>query len=176
MRITPIEIQQHQFKSRLFGYDTTAVDQFLEMLADEIEQLHRQNNELKESLARTRTSLEQMRERESLLQQTLVTAQQMTDEFKDQARRDAEIVIAEAHIEGERILRDANERRIQLVSEIQEIKHIRHSFKNSLRALIENHTQLLDMDMDTLQIDIENHSEKVQALFSDDVADDDRLD
>ena len=176
MRITPIEIQQQQFKSRLFGYDTTAVDQFLELLADEIEQLHRQNNELKESLARTRTSLEQMREREKLLQQTLVTAQQLTDEFKDQARRDAEIVIAEAHIEGERVLRDANERRIQLVSEIQEIKRIRHSFKNSLRALIENHTQLLDMDMDTLQIDVENHSEKVQALFADDISDDELLD
>ncbi len=176
MRITPIEIQQHQFKSRLFGYDTTAVDQFLELLADELEQLHRRNNELKESLARTRTSLEQMREREKLLQQTLVTAQKMTDELKDQARRDAEIVIAEAHIEGERILRDANERRIQLVSEIQEIKRIRHSFKNSLRALIENHTQLLDMDMDTLQIDMDNHSAKVQALFADDISDDDLLD
>ncbi len=64
MRITPIEIQQHQFKSRLFGYDTTAVDSFLEMLADELERLYKQNNELKESLARTRTSLEQMRDRE----------------------------------------------------------------------------------------------------------------
>lgn len=175
MRITPIEIQQHQFKSRLFGYDTTAVDQFLELLADEIEQLHRQNNELKESLARTRTSLEQMREREKLLQQTLVTAQKMTDEFKDQARRDAEIVIAEAHIEGERILRDANERRIHLVSEIQEIKRIRHSFRNSLRALIDNHTQLLDMDIDTLQIDLQDHTEKVQALFDDDVSEDELL-
>ncbi|MFO7812771.1 MAG: DivIVA domain-containing protein, partial [Pelovirga sp.] len=82
MRITPIEIQQHRFKSRLFGYDTTAVDQFLEMLADELEQLYHQNNDLKESLARTRTSLEQMREREKLLQQTLVTAQKMTDELK----------------------------------------------------------------------------------------------
>ena len=65
MRITPIEIQQHQFKTRLFGYDTAAVDHFLEMLADELERLHKQNNELKESLARTRTALEQMREREA---------------------------------------------------------------------------------------------------------------
>lgn len=171
MRITPIEIQQHRFKSRLFGYDTTAVDQFLEMLADELEQLYHQNNELKESLARTRTSLEQMREREKLLQQTLVTAQKMTEELKDQARRDAEIVLAEAHIEGERILRDANERRIHLIGEIQEIKRIRHSFRNSLRALIDNHKQLLDMDIDTLQIDLQNHPEKLQALFAEDITD-----
>jgi len=171
MRITPIEIQQQRFKSRLFGYDTTAVDQFLEMLADELEQLYHQNNELKESLARSRTSLEQMREREKLLQQTLVTAQKMTEELKDQARRDAEIVIAEAHIEGERILRDANERRIQLVGEIQEIKRIRHSFRNSLRATIENHQQILDMDIDTLQIDLQNHPERLQVLFADGITD-----
>ena len=67
MRITPIEIQQHQFKTRLFGYDTASVDRFLEILADELERLHRQNNELKESLARTRTNLEDMREREKVL-------------------------------------------------------------------------------------------------------------
>ncbi|HMB15772.1 MAG TPA: DivIVA domain-containing protein [Pelovirga sp.] len=172
MRITPIEIQQQRFKSRLFGYDTTAVDQFLEMLADELEQLYHQNNELKESLARTRTSLEQMREREKLLQQTLVTAQKMTEELKDQARRDAEIVIAEAHIEGERVLRDANERRIQLVGEIQEIKRVRHSFRNSLRAMIENHQQLLDMDIGTLQIDLQQHPEELQVLFADGITDD----
>lgn len=172
MRITPIEIQQQRFKSRLFGYDTAAVDQFLEMLADELEQLYHQNNELKESLARTRNSLEQMREREKLLQQTLITAQKMTDELKDQARRDAEIVIAEAHIEGERILRDASERRILLIGEIQEIKRIRHSFRNSLRALIDNHQQLLDMDIDTLQIDLQGHPEKLQSLFADGITDD----
>jgi cell division initiation protein len=172
MRITPIEIQQHRFKSRLFGYDTAAVDQFLEMLADELERLHHQNNELKETLARTRNSLEQMREREKLLQQTLVTAQKMTEELKEQARRDAEIVLAEAHIEGERILRDANERRIQLVGEIQELKRIRHSFRNSMRVLIDNHKQLLDMDIDTLQIDLQQHPEKLQALFAGGITDD----
>lgn len=173
MRITPIEIQQQQFKSRLFGYDTTAVDQFLELLADELERLHRQNNELKESLAKTRTSLEQMREREKLLQQTLVTAQKITEDMKEQARRDAEIVLAEAHIEGERILRDANERRVQLVNEIQDIKRVRLSFKNSLQALIYNHTQLLDMDTDILQIDLQNQPEELQSLLADEFQNED---
>ncbi len=171
MRITPIEIQQQQFKTRLFGYDTVAVDQFLEMLADEMEQLFHQNNELKETLARTRTSLEQMREREKLLQQTLVTAQKMTEELKEQARRDAEIVLAEAHIEGERILRDVNERRVHLVAEIQDMKRIRHSFRNSLRALIDNHSQLLDLDIDTLQIDLQQQPDNLQVLLADSIAD-----
>ncbi|MFO7578017.1 MAG: DivIVA domain-containing protein [Pelovirga sp.] len=167
MRITPIEIQQQRFKNRLFGYDSTAVDQYLEMLADEVERLNRQNNELKESLARTRTSLEQMREREKLLQQTLVTAQKMSDELKEQAHREAEIIIAEAHLEAERMLGDANQRRIQLVKEIQEIKGIGLSFRSGLRTLIETHGQLLDLEPETLHIDRDRRSAALQSLLAD---------
>lgn len=160
MRITPIEIQQHQFKTRLIGYDTTAVDHFLEMLADELERLHKQNNELKESLARTRVSLEQMRDREKALQQTLMTAQQVTEELKENARKEAEIVIADAHLQGERVIRDANERRVQLVSQIQDIKRQKMLFEGGLRALIENHLKLLDMDV----LQIEETERQVQLL------------
>ncbi|SHI46952.1 cell division initiation protein [Malonomonas rubra DSM 5091] len=151
MRITPIEIQQHQFKSRLFGYDTAAVDHFLEMLADEIERLHKQNNELKESLARTRTSLEQMRDREKALQETLMTAQQVTEELKENARKEAEVMIAEAHLEGEHVVRDAAERRVQLLSEIQELKRQKISFETGLRSLVEGHLKLLDLDIMQLE-------------------------
>ena len=167
MRITPIEIQQHQFKTRMFGYDTAEVDHFLEMLADELERLHVQNNELKESLARTRTSLEQMRDREKAIQQTLMTAQQVTEEVKINARKEAEIVIAEAHLEGERVVRDANDRRLQLLNEIQEIKRQKISFEGGLRSMLDNHMKL--MDMDSLHV---AHDESIthlpQALISDD--------
>lgn len=169
MRITPIEIQQHQFKSRLLGYDTAAVDHFLEMLADELERLHRQNNELKESLARTRTSLEQMRDREKALQETLMTAQQVTEELKVNARKEAEILVAEAHLEGEQVVRDAAERRVQLVSEIQELKRQKISFETSLRALIEGHLKLLDLDI--LQIEEDGRQAVLLEQSRDDESD-----
>jgi cell division initiation protein len=151
MRITPIEIQQHQFKTRLFGYDTAAVDSFLEMVADELERVHKQNNELKESLARTNTALEQMREREKALQETLMTAQQVTEELKENARKEAEIVVAEAHLEGEQVVRQADERRLQLIAEIRELNRQKISFETGLRAMIDGHMKLLDMDV--LQIE-----------------------
>lgn len=171
MRITPIEIQQHQFKTRLFGYDTSAVDSFLEMLADELERLHKQNNELKESLARTRISLEQMREREKALQETLMTAHQVTEELKTNARKEAEIIIAEAHLEGEHAIRTANDRRVQLLNDIQEIKRQKITFESGLRALIENHLKLMDLDM--LQIEEDDYQARLlQPLLSDEDIDD----
>ena len=171
MRITPIEIQQHQFKNRLFGYDTAAVDNFLEMLADELERLHRQSNELKESLARTQNSLDQMRDREKALQETLMTAQQVTEELKTNARKEAEIVVAEAHLEGEQVIRDAHDRRIQLISEIQEIRRQKITFESGLRSLVESHLKLLNMD--ALQIEEGDHQTRLlEPLVSDDEIDD----
>ena len=168
MRITPIEIQQQQFKTRMFGYDTAAVDAFLEMLADELERLHTQNNELKESLSRTRSSLDELRDREKALQETLMTAQQVTEELKTNARKEAEILIAEAHLEGERVVREANERRVQLLSEIQEIRRQKISFEGGLRSLIENHLKLMDID-NTLQIEQnEPHVRLPEPLLADD--------
>ncbi len=171
MRITPIEIQQHQFKTRIFGYDTSAVDHFLEMLADELERIHKMNNELKESLARTQISLDQMRDREKALQETLMTAQQVTEELKLNARKEAEIVVAEAHLEGEQVIREAHERRLQLVSEIQEIRRQKMTFESGLRSLIENHLKL--MDMDTVQIaEEEPQTRLLKPRISDEEIDD----
>ncbi len=171
MRITPIEIQQHQFKNRIFGYDTAAVDSFLEMLADELERLHNQNNELKESLARTRTSLDQMRDREKALQETLMTAQKVTEELKNNARKEAEIVVAEAHLEGEQVVQAAHQRRAQLISEIQEIRRQKITFEGGLRTLIESHLKLLSLD--ALQIEEDGQQARLlEPLVSDDEIDD----
>lgn len=146
MKISPIEVQQHQFKTRLLGYDSNAVDQFLELVADELEHLHKQNHELKETLARTRTVLDQLKDREQALQQTLMTAQQVTDELKSSARKEADVVMVDARLQGEQILRSAEERRLQLMRDIQEIKRQKISFESSLRALIDGHLKLLDME------------------------------
>jgi len=168
MRITPIEIQQHQFKTRLFGYDTSAVDHFLEMLADELESLTKQNHELKESLARNQAALEHLRSREKALQDTLMTAQQVTEDLKNNARKEAEVVLADAHIEGERILRASNMQRMQTLNEIQDLKRQKIAFECGFRALVESHLKLLEMDV--LQIE-----EGEQATLLDSTLDRDEI-
>jgi cell division initiation protein len=151
MSITPIDIQQHQFKTRPLGYEKGGVDHFLELLAEELERLHRQNQELKEELARTRVSLEEMRSREMTLKETLLTTQKITDDLKANARKEAEIIVVEAELRGEKIVQAADDRRIQLISEIQELKRQKISFETSLRAVVESHLRLLDLDVVALQ-------------------------
>jgi cell division initiation protein len=151
MSITPIDIQQHRFKTRPLGYEKGGVDHFLELLAEELERLHRQSQELKEELARTRASLEEMRSRELTLKETLLTTQRVTDDLKANARKEAELIVAEADLRGEKIVRAADDRRIQLISEIQELKRQKISFETSLRAVVESHLRLLDLEVVALQ-------------------------
>ena len=80
-----------------------------------------------------------------------MTAQQVTEELKVNARKEAEITVAEAHLEGEQVIRDASDRRLQLVSEIQDLKRQKITFEAGLRSMIEGHLKLLDMDI--LQIE-----------------------
>lgn len=147
MRITPIDIQQHQFRSRVMGYDKAEVDQFLEILAGEIERLFRQNQDLQEELARNRETLAEMREREATLKETLLTTQKVTDELKANARREAELLLADAEMRAERVMRSAEDRRLQLIEEIQEIKRQKIDFETSLRSLLEKHVRMLELNV-----------------------------
>lgn len=146
MRISPIDIQQKQFKSRPFGYEKAGVDQFLELLADELERLLRKNQDLQEELARTNAALAEMREREETLKETLVLTQKITEELKSTARREVDVMMAEAEIKAERLMHNAEERRMQLIEEIQEVKRQKIDFEVSLRGLLEKHIRMLDLD------------------------------
>ena len=151
MAITPIDIQQQQFKTRPFGYEKYGVDEFLERVASDMERLMRMHQELREELARTKSSLEEMRSRETMLKETLVTTQKMAGEIKDNARKEAEIITANAQLQGERIVRDSEGRRIQLINEIQEVKSQKVAFETSLRALVMSHIKLLDLEVVQIQ-------------------------
>ena len=146
MRISPIDIQQKQFKSRPFGYEKTGVDQFLEMLAEELERLIGKNQNLQESLDRVNASLSEMREREETLKETLVTTQKITEELKSTARREVDVMMAEAETKSERLMHNAEERRGQLIEEIQEIKRQKIDFEVSLRSLLEKHIRMIDLN------------------------------
>lgn len=146
MRISPIDIQQKQFKSRPFGYEKAGVDQFLELLAEELERVMRKNQDLQEELARTNTVLAEMREREETLKETLVITQKITEELKSTARREVDVMMAEAEIKAERLMHNAEERRMQLIEEVQEIKRQKIDFEVGLRGLLEKHIRMLDLN------------------------------
>jgi len=149
VRITPIDIQQQQFKTKLVGgYDQEEVDRFLETVAEEIEQLTLENQQVREELGRMKSSVEEMRERELTLRDTLITTQKVTDDLKANARREAELIVANSQMRAEKILQEVEEKRLLVLAEIQELRRQKVAFETNLRTTITGHLRLLEVGID----------------------------
>jgi len=146
MKISPMDIQQQQFKGKMFGgLDAEEVDGFLQSVASEMEELLRENDELKEKLNRHATAMAEMEARESQLRETMLAAQRITEELKANAQKEAQLTVAEAGLKGERILADAEKRLTELTGQIQELKREKVQFESSFKGLLDTYYKLLNM-------------------------------
>jgi len=146
MRITPLDIQQKQFPMKFRGFDVEEVYAFLEVIREEMEELLRENASLKESVQRAEAGIKGYKEMESTLRETLMTAQQMVEDYKTNARKEAELLIKEAELKSDTLIRDAQEKVIKIHEDIVDLKGIRRHFKEEMKRLIENHTRMIELD------------------------------
>ena len=145
MKLTPLDLQQKTFrKGRFGGLDERDVRQFLDQVATELEDMARKNNRQDEELRRREARINEFKDREQLLQQTLTTAQRLADEMKVNVRKEADIVIGDAELQAEKIIANAQAKRMQLITEIDELKRARASFIQQLASLVDTHMQLLN--------------------------------
>lgn len=146
MRITPLDIQQKQFPYKFRGFDDEEVYAFLEIIREEMEDLLRENASLKENSIRLENQIKEHKDMETTLRETLVTAQQMVEEYKSNARKEAELLIKEAEIRADALVKEAQEKIIKIHEDIVDLKGIRRHFKEELRRLIEGHLKMLEYD------------------------------
>jgi cell division initiation protein len=146
MRITPLDIQQKQFPMKFRGFDVEEVYAFLEVIREEMEDLLRENATLKETVQRLENQTKDHRDMETTLRETLLTAQQLVDEYKTNARKEAELVVKEAELKADSILKEAQEKVIKIHEDIVDLKGIRRHFKEEIKRLVEGHLKMLEFD------------------------------
>ncbi|MBN2654669.1 MAG: DivIVA domain-containing protein [Nitrospirae bacterium] len=146
MRITPLDIQQKQFPMRFRGFDVDEVYSFLELLREELEELLRENASLKENLRRADEQVSEYKNMELTLRETLMTAQQMVEEYKANSRKEAELLIKEAELRSDDLIKEAQEKVVKIHEDIVDLKGIRRHFKEELKRLIESHLSMMDFD------------------------------
>jgi len=146
MRITPLDIQQKQFPMKFRGFDVEEVYAFLEVIREEMEDLLRENASLKENVQRLESQIKEHRDMETTLRETLMTAQQMVEDYKTNARKEAELVVKEAELKADTVLKEAQEKVIKIHEDIVDLKGIRRHFKEEIKRLVESHLKMLDFD------------------------------
>jgi cell division initiation protein len=145
VKLTPLDIRKQEFKKVMRGFDPEEVDAFMSMVADEMELIIREKNQLNDELIKLRTQLKDYQQVEHTLRDTLVKAQNTVDESRANSRREAQILIQEAELQADTIIKDAREELLHLRNEISLIKAQKESFTSRLRHLLESQIELLDV-------------------------------
>ncbi|WP_028845634.1 DivIVA domain-containing protein [Thermodesulfovibrio thiophilus] len=146
MRITPLDIQQKQFKIKFRGFDMDEVYSFLEIIREELEEILKENSMLKEKVVILENQLEDYKKIEQSIRDTLMTAQRLVEDYQINAKKEAELIIKEAQLTAENIIKEAQEKVVKIHEDIVDLKGIRRHFKEEIRRLIESHLKMLEFD------------------------------
>ena len=163
MKITPLDIQQQQFKTRFRGFDVREVDAFLEQMAETFESLQKQNQILGDEVRRLELEIQGYRKREETFKRALLNSQKVLDQMKDNARKSAELIIAEAEVKAEKILNKAHNRLAQLHEDIAELKRQRTQIEVQISSIIEAHSRLLEIGKEGMK-ESDDEDAKVKLL------------
>jgi cell division initiation protein len=124
MSLTPVELRHISLGRALFGYSRSAVDKLLDDVVESFENVWRERADLADKIEHLEEDLVRHRELETLLRKTLVSAERAAQELKEQAKREADLVLTEAHAEARRINRDAIEQAESLRTEARKIRSL----------------------------------------------------
>ena len=144
MRLTPLEIRSQKFRRRPWGFDPPEVEAFLEGLAQDFELLQREVHELRSDVGSRDAEIGELRERDRAMKEAMLSTARFTEDMKQNAQKEADLVVAGAEAEAELIVRSAQARLVRIVAQIDELKRQRIQFETTLRSAISAHTRLVD--------------------------------
>ncbi len=137
MSITPMDIQNKEFERAFRGYEIEDVDDFLDQVAKDLEELIRENSELKEQVLHLQEKNKNYQKLEGTMHNAIVVAQETAEEVKQNARRESDLIKREAEREAKQILEDARYRSSRIMSEQEELFKQAQLFKMRFRSFIE---------------------------------------
>ena len=146
MKITPLDIQQMVFRTKLRGYDREEVNRFLEELAQTVESLNRDNAILRERLAMTEQQVSELKRTETTLTNTLVAAQSLADDVKRSASRDAELIVKEAELKAGEVIRQARVELGETQRDLSQLQKQRLLMVERMRATLHTFERMLDVE------------------------------
>jgi cell division initiation protein len=145
MKISPMDLQRQTFGRQFRGYDKEDVRTYLNLVAEEVAALQRDRDSLEHEVQELRALIAEHRERETILKNTLIMAQRVSEDIRDTARKQGESVVKEAELQADRLLELAQSRAHEVERGILELRTQRSALRTDIRALVTRLTHLLDL-------------------------------
>ncbi|MBB3109073.1 cell division initiation protein [Paenibacillus phyllosphaerae] len=160
MPLTPLDIHNKEFGRRLRGYDEDEVNEFLDQVIKDYEALIRENKELQNQALSLQEKLNHFSNIEETLSKTIIVAQEAADEVKNNAKKEAQLIVKEAEKNADRIINESLSKSRKVSLEVEELKKQASIYRARFRTLVEAQLDLLSQEgWDTL----DNHSHQLPA-------------
>jgi cell division initiation protein len=136
MNVSPLDLRQQRFRKAFRGFDPVEVTALLVAVADDYEQALRETDRLRQELMRMEAVLAENREQEKNLQNTLTTAQKLSDDIKANAEHEAKRIVRDAEGRSDLLLEKTQARLEDIQREIDGLKLKRKDVETSIEANI----------------------------------------
>lgn len=144
MKLTPMDINNKEFKKAIRGYSTDEVDEFLEEVVQNYEEIYKENSKLKDSLSRVKEKLEHYEKLEDTIQNTLLLAQNAADQAKASSEKQADLIMKNANEAAQRILDKAHGDVVGINDEYERVKEEFIKFRAKFRGFMNTQLQTFD--------------------------------
>jgi cell division initiation protein len=145
-RLTPLDIQKQTFSRSFKGYSSDEVHAYLHLVAEELEEVLKDLERLTRENATLREEIGDHNDRERMLKDTLLSAQKVSEEVKENARKEAELIVKDAELLSDRIMGQTMSRVGELERTIQELKMQRKAARSKLESTIDLFQQAILVD------------------------------
>jgi cell division initiation protein len=152
MKITPLDIQQQTFQVRLRGYDREEVQEFLRCVSETVEALVRENADVKERADKLEREAVELRQKEASFNELLVTTQKMAENLKETARREADLILKEAELKSEELLKHAQTDLRTIQRDLLDLRKDRVLAIEKMRSFLQMLSKMIAIEeIDTLE-------------------------
>lgn len=155
MKLSPINIKKQEFGKSVRGYDTEEVKAFLERLADDIDEIQKENDSLKKQLDEAKIRLQEFGRIEQGLKDTFLKAQETSSSAIENARKRSAVIIKEAETKAAQILERARQSAKEIKNSVMELREEKNLIVAKLKAIINSQARLFDMKVSSAEIEEE---------------------
>ena len=148
MNYTPNDLQNVTFKKTFMGYNEDQVNEALDKVIEDYSAFIHENIELKDRIAVLNEGIQHYKTIEESLQNTLIVAQQTSEDIKKNAYEKAENIIRDAEIKAQKILNDVNQEVVKVKFDYEDIKKRLHIFKSKSEILLVSQLEVLKQMFD----------------------------
>lgn len=144
MKLSSIDIQRQKFQVKLKGYDQDEVHNFLLSVAEQIEDLVRQNDHYRQELDHLKDTLNDYEERDKILKNTLVTAQKTSETLTSNAKKEAELIVREAEFKASKVMEHAQQQVLKIQKDMLDLKLQRKALQDKIQTSIQIMEKMLE--------------------------------